>query len=90
MTRARRPFETLPPAQQAGMLCNDARFQQFVGARIVKSGATCNATACAEYIRRQCKINSRKELNTSDGAAAQFQKIRTDFDAWRGRIGKPR
>lgn len=83
------PFQKTPPAQQAGILCNDRRFQQFVGSRILKSGVTVNASGCAEYVRRFCDIASRRTLNTDATARAKFDTLRTEFDAWTGRIGKP-
>jgi hypothetical protein len=83
------PFQKTPPAQQAGILCNDPRFQQFVGSRIIKSGASVNASGCAEYIRQICAIASRRALNTDATARAKFETLRTEFDAWTGRIGKP-
>ena len=33
MTQARIPFADLPPAQQAGILCNDPEFQRFAALR---------------------------------------------------------
>ncbi len=80
----------MPAPQQSGILCNDLRFQQFLGAKIVKSGVTLNPTACAEYIRQHCNIKSRRDLITNPTAHAKFQALRTEFDVWIGRIGKPR
>lgn len=85
-----RALSDLPPAQQAGILCNDPRFQQFVGARLIKSGATMSASGCAEYIRRACGVASRRNLNDIEDAATAFAAIRTEFDAWTGRIPRPR
>ena len=89
MSAPRTPFNTLPAPTQAGILCNDPRFQQFVGTRTIKSGVTVSASCCAEYIRTICKVPSRAHLRTNQTAAAEFQKLRTEFDAWTGKIAHP-
>lgn len=83
-----RRLRDLPLPQQAGILCSDMAFGKFVAARV---GTTFpfNATACAEWLRRQCRIESRRALATDKAAAARFEEIRTEFDAWRGRIAAP-
>lgn len=85
-----RRFNDLPNAQQAGMLCNDAQFRQFAGTRTIKSGIELSPTAAAEFIRTFCTITSRRDLNTNAEAARKFQILRTEFDAWAGRIQAPR
>lgn len=75
-------------AQQAGILCNDAQFQAFVAHRCDLPRAT---TSCAaEYLRRFCKIESRRALVKGSAAQTQFEILRTEYDAWRGRIAAPR
>jgi hypothetical protein len=86
----RRPFSSLPPAQQAGILCNDERFKSFAGTRTIKSGVILSDTATAEYIRMYCKVTSRRDLNRSVDAARKFQTLCTEFDAWTGKIATPR
>ena len=76
-------FADLPMAQQAGMLCNDARFIKFIEAVYKYPGET------AGFVRGHCGIKSRKDLNTNTAAQSKFQSLRTDFDAWRGGIAKP-
>lgn len=83
-------FDELPYAQQAGMLCNDDRFRQFVGARTIKSGVSVAASGCAEYVRQICQIESRRDLNTSSNAQTRFQALRTEFDAWTGKLATQR
>ena len=86
----KRRFNDLPVAQQAGMLCNENAFRQFVGARTIKSGVTVSSSAAAEYLRNFCEISSRRELNTNQPAQSKFQTLRTEYDAWRGRIADQR
>jgi hypothetical protein len=81
-----RRFNDLPNAQQAGMLSNDKQFQSFAGARAIKSGIQLSPTAAGEFIRVFCRVTSRRDLNTNQAAAHKFQTLRTEFDAWSGRI----
>ena len=72
---------TRPPASlatRAAILCNDARFQRFA------------ATRCDLHGQQFCDSASRRDLDTTPEAAANFEKLRTDYDAWRGRIAAPR
>lgn len=86
----RAPLNALPRPQQAGIMCNDPEFQRFVGSRTLHSGLAVNASACAEFIRLHCGVNSRADLATNPAAATRFDALRTDFDAWRGRLPQQR
>ncbi|WP_318011033.1 hypothetical protein [Pseudosulfitobacter pseudonitzschiae] len=90
MTAQRTPFAELPLAQQAGILCNEPQFQIFAGMRCIGPNTKLCPSATAEYLRTVCKIKSRRELETDEGAATRFAALRTEFDAWRGRIAQPR
>lgn len=83
-------FDELLAPQQAGILCNDPQFQTFAACRTGIPTGQCNASAAAEYLRQVCQITSRKELQNDDTARERFQILRTEFDAWRGRIATPR
>ncbi len=87
---ARKAFTDFPLSQQAGILCNDPQFQSFAGTRSVKSGVIFNPSACAAYIRTICMIESRSALDQDTHAADRFERMRTEFDAWRGRIARQR
>ena len=89
-TRPRRHFDDMPPAQQAGILCNDTRFQKFAATRCGMPGEQFSASAAAEYLRNVCQIESRRQLSTNPVAAQSFQALRTEFDAWTGRLPTPR
>lgn len=90
MTAEEKPrFEDLPPSAQAGILCNDPQFQTFAAVRSGYPGGQFVASAAAEYVRLICGVNSRRMLNSNRAAAERFQSLRTDFDAWRGRIAAP-
>ena len=83
-------FDELLAPQQAGILCNDPQFQTFAARRTGIPTGQCNASAAAEYLRQVCQIDSRRELQSNDTARKRFQTLRTEFDAWRGRIATPR
>ena len=85
-----RRFNDLPNAQQAGMLCNDEQFRTFAGQQFLSSKVQVSSTATAEFIRRYCGVDSRRDLNTDAAASRKFQTLRTEFDAWAGRIQAPR
>lgn len=85
-----RRFHDLPNAQQAGMLCNDEQFRTFAGQQFLSSKVQVSPTATAEFIRRHCGVDSRRDLDTDDAASRKFQTLRTEFDAWAGRIQAPR
>jgi hypothetical protein len=83
-------FCDLPKPTQAGILCSDEQFQKFAAETAIGKGAQFTEQAAAEFLRRSCKITSRRELATNQTAAARLDALRTDFDAWRGRIAQPR
>lgn len=83
-------FADMPAAQQAGILCNDPKFQEFAATRSGFPGGSFNASGAAEYLRTCCNIASRRHLNTNPEARDRFDRLRTEFDAWAGRISRPR
>ena len=88
MTRT--PFNDLPPAQQAGILCNDEAFQRFAAAHTPGPYDRFSEGAAAEFLRRRLDLTTRATLNSDREAQDKFQRLRTDFDEWRGRIAKQR
>ncbi|AVO36619.1 hypothetical protein [Pukyongiella litopenaei] len=79
-----------PVAQQAGILCNDPQFQTFAARRNGYPAGAFSASAAAEYLRSCCGIDSRRELDTTAAARDRFDRLRTEFDAWAGRIARQR
>lgn len=68
------------------MLCNDDRFRKFAATRSGMPDTLFSPSAAAEYLRTVCQITSRRDLNTNPTACTTFQSLRTEFDAWSGRI----
>jgi len=87
--KLRKPFDSLPLPQQAGILCNDERFGAFAGVRSLSEGIVFGPGAAAEFLRVWCGIKSRADLANDAEAARKFATLRTEFDAWRGRIPGP-
>jgi hypothetical protein len=83
-------FAALPAAQQAGILCNDPGFQRYAATRSGFPGQKFSNTAAAEYIRTVCRVTSRKELTPGSTAHDRFQRLRTDYDEFTGKIAKRR
>ena len=82
-------FNQMPPARQAGILCNSPEFQKFAATRSGFPDTKFSASASAQYLREACKIDSRRVLNTDAAAHSNFEALRTTFDAWAGRIAAP-
>ncbi len=89
MTPTRSPFDLMPNAQQAAILCNTVQFQTFAATRCAFPVDQMNPSAAAEYVRSICKVASRAHLDRDERAAGRFQALRTEYDAWRGRIAQP-
>jgi len=86
----RQRFDDMAPAQQAGILCNDPRFQKFAAQQAGYPGRSFNTSAAAHFLRMECGVNSRRDLNSDQSAKTRFQILRTEFDAWTGKIATPR
>lgn len=81
----RRPARSIPPrpaggqllSQVAGMMCAQEAFQAWCGAT--------DAAGAADYVRRVCGVQSRRELDTSSRAAQLFHsRIRRPYLDSRG------
>jgi hypothetical protein len=76
------------PAAKAGMICAMIPFRKYVRHRL-DLPAMPNREAAAEFVRRECQVESRSDLNNDAAAAARFDALCTTFDQWRGRIATP-
>lgn len=85
--KERRPWETLSPQQQAGILCADKGFQKWVSLRYLPAhGEECDAEDAAEWLRIELGIVSRKCLADQPAAIRRFNQIRAEFLEWAGRV----
>lgn len=69
-------------AQIAGILCNSGAFQAFIQENSDGWDHRPTSDEAATWLRANCGVNSRTELNSNDVAAQRFRKIRADYDAW--------
>jgi hypothetical protein len=70
-----------PICREAIDLCGNKQFQLYVGHVIKVEMAT--VEQCRRLILSQCSVESRKELDTAEGARDLFiGHIRTPFQAW--------
>lgn len=68
-------------AQEAGILCNDARFGAFLCAKWPSTWSASNADA-AEAVRLICEVGSRSNLDHSERAGRQWDELRGQYLAW--------
>jgi hypothetical protein len=78
---ARRPLDSLPLPQQAGILCQEGGFRAFLNEEFNYACET--ADDAADAVRERCNITSRSELGTNKKAAERFIELREQYQAWR-------
>lgn len=61
-------------AQQAGIMCSEGAFRQFVEAK--------DEEAAAQFIREHCGVLSRRHLDHNDEAARKFLDLKADYEIW--------
>ena len=89
--KPRQRMADLSRAKQAGILCGEEWFQRFLIRQYdmpIVGGQPLTADA-AVFVRDFCKVTSRAHLDTFSEAGALWDRLRSDYDAWAGRIGKP-
>jgi hypothetical protein len=72
-----------PLSQIAAMFCQNAVFQKFIEEWSDGWDHRPTTDEAAEWLRSNCGIKSRTELNTNEVAAQRFKKIRAEYEAWR-------
>lgn len=72
-----------PLSQIAAMLCGVGAFQQFIYERSEHWDHRPTKEEAAEWLRTNCGVKSRTELNTNTDAARRFKEIRSGYEAWR-------
>lgn len=77
------PRKPRPLSQIAGMFCNNVLFQKFIQEESDGWNHRPTTDEAAEWLRANCGIASRTELNHDEQAAERFQKIRDRYEAWR-------
>ena len=67
-------WNELTPQAQAGILCNDPEFIEYLGAK--------DAEEAALSVRERCKVASRAELSTNSRAAREWLQIESGYRVW--------
>lgn len=76
-SRTRRTWGELSPAQQAGLLCGDPMFQQFLYER--GETTTPDKDEAAEAVRVICSVMSRKEITPQN---SWWRDLVADYRNW--------
>jgi hypothetical protein len=71
-----------PLSQIAGILCNSAVFQKFIQEGSDGWNHRPTTDEAADWLRTNCGVKSRAELNSNEVAAQRFRKIRAEYQAW--------
>ena len=82
------PRKEMTRAQWAGMLCQDAQFQTFVH-YLSQGNVPAQTDDVAEFVRDYCDVKSRSEIGFSEETGDKWDMLKTEYDAWRGKIGRP-
>lgn len=85
----KRSFADMLPAQQAGVLCNDARFRKFLheertnGWMLALSNHPDDPVeAAATTVRAACGVRSRADLNTHPQAQIAWRDLHEAYRTW--------
>lgn len=71
-----------PICREAIELCGSEQFQRYV-AGIKRAGVSVSDAVCKQYICLACNVESRKELDSAEGARRLFiEHVRKPFHRW--------
>jgi len=65
-------------AQQAGILCGEPAFQRLAQ----ENGYPVTVEGAADFLRYQCGVISRADLDKDAEAARKFRDLRADYKLW--------
>jgi hypothetical protein len=65
-------------AQQAGILCGEPAFQRLAQ----ENGYPVTVDGAADFLRYQCNVTSRADLDSDAEAARKFRDLRADYKLW--------
>ncbi len=91
--KAKAAFHSLPRVQQAGILCKDMNFHQWVenlgGSRYANRALESSESNARRFILDECKVNSRRELMSND-AGTLWDALLARFETATGRTTEAR
>ena len=65
-----------PMSKHAARLCLDPEFMAYVRSK------TGNDTTAADYVRSECRVESRAQIDHSTAAAERYKALHSDFLRW--------
>ena len=72
--KERKKWNELTPASQAGVLCNDPEFLEFMRAQTTEEAI--------QTLYGRCQVTSRAELSTNSRASREWASMVNDFRIW--------
>jgi hypothetical protein len=78
---AKKDWRDLPPAQQAGIRCEEPSFVAFL--REQREDDWIETRDAAECVRLICGVQSRAELGTNQKARVIWKQLDDQFQAWK-------
>ena len=80
---AKRDWRDLPPAQQAGIRCEEPSFEAFL--KEERSDDWHESQDAAECVRLICGVSTRADLGTNHKARVIWTQLNSQFEAWKVR-----
>ncbi len=74
-----RKWETLAPAQQAGIRCAEKMFQTYLGSEEMK---ILPHESTADFVRRYCGVESRADIRPGSKAEQRWNLLESAYQAW--------
>ena len=71
-----------PLSQVSAILCNIVAFRRFIMEQYEGWDQIPTPDEAADWVREQCGVQSRRQFDTDDVAAANFKNIRSKYWAW--------
>lgn len=78
--RAKRDWRDLPPAQQAGIRCEEGSFTEFL--RFERPDDWNEEPDAVRCVRLICGVESRADLNTNQKARVIWHQLNDQYEAW--------
>ena len=72
-------WSSMSPAQQAGILCNEKDFRQFIS---MHYGDAYKHLSPAEFVRELCGVKSRKDIASNHKSRVIWHQLVEDYRVW--------
>ena len=81
MGAAKKSWDEMMPAQQAGILANDPQFRRFL-TELMSGVPVDNAMEAAWAIRSYCRVESRSQIVRGTPSAERWNHLVGDYRMW--------